>query len=310
MPTCMSAAPRSTGCARFGDQAQAALVGAHRVAEAALRDPDVGQGDGAADRRRTVARPAAGWRSQSVQDRCAASRSPLAQYARPRSPAADPRLRWSSGSTSSSARSAWVMVPADVADGHGQGRPIDAIERGRRRNSSSSTTIRPAELPAGRSWPSAADRATVRRPAGAPRRRRARPMRRAAPRRSGRSARAGRRDVVGQRLKPARGVTASCRLLRIAGTASSIRSAARSKSAGGQRVADGLGRLAVLLVPLARPPVQARDTIGLLVEQVALAARRRRGGGSDTSGGGRRAGPGTGSRDPAPRAWPCRRRGR
>ena len=35
----------------------------------------------------------------------------------------------------------------------------------------------------------------------------------------------------------------------------------------GQRVADGLGPLAVLLVPLARPPVQLRDAVGLLVEQ-------------------------------------------
>ena len=40
------------------------------------------------------------------------------------------------------------------------------------------------------------------------------------------------------------------------------------------------------------------------------AGHRRRGGGSDTTAGGRRAGPGTGSRDPAPPASPCRRPGR
>ena len=39
---------------------------------------------------------------------------------------------------------------------------------------------------------------------------------------------------------------------------------------GGQRVADGLGRLAVLLVPRARPPVQVRDLAGPLVEQPRL----------------------------------------
>ena len=35
-------------------------------------------------------------------------------------------------------------------------------------------------------------------------------------------------------------------------------------------MADRLGRLAVLLVPLARPPVQARNVVGLLVQQVRV----------------------------------------
>ena len=39
---------------------------------------------------------------------------------------------------------------------------------------------------------------------------------------------------------------------------------------GGQRVADGQGPLAVLLVPRARPPVQLRHLAGLLVEQPRL----------------------------------------
>ena len=39
---------------------------------------------------------------------------------------------------------------------------------------------------------------------------------------------------------------------------------------GGQRVADGHGRLAVLLVPRAGPPVQLRHLAGLLVEQPRL----------------------------------------
>ena len=39
---------------------------------------------------------------------------------------------------------------------------------------------------------------------------------------------------------------------------------------GGQRVADGLRLLAVLLVPFARPPVQVRHLAGLLVQQPRL----------------------------------------
>ena len=35
-------------------------------------------------------------------------------------------------------------------------------------------------------------------------------------------------------------------------------------------MADRLGRLAVLLVPRARPPVQIRNVVGLLVQQVRL----------------------------------------
>ncbi len=39
---------------------------------------------------------------------------------------------------------------------------------------------------------------------------------------------------------------------------------------GGQRVADGLGLLAVALEPRAGPPVQVRYLVGLLVEQARL----------------------------------------
>ena len=35
-------------------------------------------------------------------------------------------------------------------------------------------------------------------------------------------------------------------------------------------MSDRLGRLAVLLIPLARPPVQIRNVVGLFVEQVRL----------------------------------------
>ena len=56
----------------------------------------------------------------------------------------------------------------------------------------------------------------------------------------------------------------------ITGPASSIRSAAHSKSSAAQRVTDRVGPQTVLLVPLARPPVQGGQLIGLLLEQVRL----------------------------------------
>ena len=46
IPTCMSAAPAEDRPATLGRQRQAALVGGHRVAQTALRDPDVGHGEG------------------------------------------------------------------------------------------------------------------------------------------------------------------------------------------------------------------------------------------------------------------------
>ena len=54
----------------------------------------------------------------------------------------------------------------------------------------------------------------------------------------------------------------------MAGIARSTRSAARVEVLAGDRVADGLGSFAVLLVPLARPPVQLGHLVGSLVQQV------------------------------------------
>ena len=96
MPTCMSAVPRSAGPPCSAASCNASLVGAHRVAEPTLRDPDVRQGDRAAEDVGRCARPAAGCAMHSAYARCAASRSPLAQDASPSSAAAAPRPRWSS----------------------------------------------------------------------------------------------------------------------------------------------------------------------------------------------------------------------
>ena len=63
---------------------------------------------------------------------------------------------------------------------------------------------------------------------------------------------------------------ASCLVLRIAGTASSTRSAARSKSSAASAWPDGHGPLVLALVPGARPPVQVPHLVGPLVEQARL----------------------------------------
>ena len=49
----MSAVPRSDRAALLARELQCLLVGAHGVAQTTLRDPDVGQGDGAADESET-----------------------------------------------------------------------------------------------------------------------------------------------------------------------------------------------------------------------------------------------------------------
>ena len=74
-------------------------------------------------------------------------------------------------------------------------------------------------------------------------------------------------QLVGERLEPAqqRGLLstpAQCGH----GQLDQVRRS--GKVLGGQRVADRLGPLAVLLVPRARPPVQVGNVLGLLVQQV------------------------------------------
>ena len=76
---------------------------------------------------------------------------------------------------------------------------------------------------------------------------------------------------------------------------------------GGQGMADRLGPLAVVLVPVAGPAVQLGDELGFLVERGGRRGRRRTGGGSGTTLRGRRAGPRTGSPARAPRGSPSRR---
>ena len=101
-------------------------------------------------------------------------------------------------------------------------------------------------------------------------------------------------QLVGQRLQPAEHAT-SCRPLRMAGHRPLDQVRRPLEVLAGQRVADRLGPFAVLLVPVARPPVQLGRRGRAARPAGAPAARRQRDGDSDTTGGGRRAGPGTGS---------------
>ena len=164
----------------------------------------------------------------SAKLRWAASRSPLVQYASPRSAAAAPRHKWSSSGKRSSARRAWFTVPGTSprapACRHGRWRSFPAETETPLRPRRPS---RPMELPVAHSClPSCP--ATVRRPAGGPRR----PPARCDPRRQGvvhAEHGPGADQLVRQRLQPAK----QRRLLTTAEhcrAASSTRSAARSKS--------------------------------------------------------------------------------
>ena len=241
----------------------------------------------------------------SAYQRCAASRSPLVQYARPSRAAAAPRPTWSSSSASSSARRAWVMVPATSPRTWACPARYMAIAAG---SGGRPPRRRPPSPPDLVPWSSVARPAIARRPAGAPRRPRAR-RRIRAPAYADAQHGPDPDHLVGQRLEPAaqRGVLPALaqrrdRQLDQVGGALEV--------LAGQRVADRLGPVAVLLVPVARPPVQIAERRRAARPAGALAGRRRTGGGSGTTGAGRRAGPGTGSLDRAPRAWPCRRPGR
>ena len=235
---------------------------------------------------------------------CAASRSPLVQYASPSSAAA------------AAAREVVVLVgeverppgvrhrAGDVAADQGQAGAVHRDRAGSVRNSSSSTTTIVGVA-----------RSRRRVAATARRRRRRASTPSSSPRDHERA------DVAHAQHGPARNSSsgsassqprsvASCRLLRMAGDRQLDQVRRALEVPAGQRVVDRLGPFAVLLVPVARPPVQLADAGRAARPAGAPAARRRRGGGSGTSGGGRRAGPGTGSPDRAPRAWPCRRPGR
>ena len=185
-----------------------------------------------------------------------------------RGPAGRGRRRGRGGrprATRSSARRAWAIVAATSPEHQGQAGAVDRDRAGRRAELASSHDDHPAGGSRGlgrRRRP-----ASARRPQAAPRRRRPRRSPAATPtypmaehRPDAGAARRGAPRASGAAWPP--GGAGAC-----AGMASSTRSAARVEVPAGQRVADRLGALAVLLVPVARPPVQVGHLVGLLVEQ-------------------------------------------
>ena len=302
-PTCMSAAPRSTRLGLLG-ALQSPLVDAHRLAEAALREPHVGQRDGAAEHVGVVPGPLQARHGVGVPAGCAASRSPLVQYASPRRAAGAPRARWSSSPARSSARRACVIVPATsprtravsgavhrdrgreraerllVDDDHlaAPGRLVGSSHRSASRSRSSTPSSSPRAMSDAdvRRWSAPAGPGTARR---------------AAPRASAAAwPPAAPGAAPGSRARPGPPPARSPRAAS-AWWIASDRSPFCSYQSLARRCSSADARRA------ARPAG-------------ARAARRRRGGGSGTTGGGRRAGPGTGSPDRGPPAWPCRRPGR
>ena len=91
---------------------QRLLVGAHRLAETALDDAGCPPARSRTRGRRRCARPAAGPPCTRRTPACAASRSPLAQDASPRSAAAAARPRWSSSARARAPAGRASTVPA------------------------------------------------------------------------------------------------------------------------------------------------------------------------------------------------------
>ena len=312
IPTYMSAVPRSTGAAAA--RRRTLQAPARRCASPRRDDPA---------RCRMSASVIAQPRTSEMcparsQARHRTRRTPVRGLEIPARPGREPqqrrlpqpRPRWSSSATRSSARRACVTVPATSPRTRARAARYSSIAAGRRRNSSSSTTT----IAAAGAWRSVTGiRRRVQPPLGVPQAcldalelaaRQQRPDEPDAEHRPDPD------HLVGQRLEPADAPSASCRLLAHGRDRQLDQVRRPLEVLGGQRVADRLGRLAVLLVPRARPPVQVGERRRAARPAGAPAARRRRGGGSGTTGGGRRAGPGTGCRAPAPPAWPCRRPGR
>ena len=129
---------------------QSPLIGTHRLAETTLRNPDIGQSDCAIDCVRDV--------PGHLQTSHAIGKRPVCCLEIPARPgcesqerAAAPRLRWSSSGTRSSTRRAYFTVPGTSPRTRASPARYMAIEPGRRRNSSSSTTTISADGASGRS---------------------------------------------------------------------------------------------------------------------------------------------------------------
>ena len=303
-------APEDAGPSWPGRELQSSLVGPHRLVQASLRHPHVGQAERPPDHVGQVPGllQAGNGRGVGPMRRVEVAVGPVGEA---QERGAAPRPRWSSSPTSSSAGRAWVdrarrrpRASGPARPGGWRSTPADCGTPPRPR--------RPSPLgrvPAGRATrPSA--RATARRRAGAPRP--PRPRRGPAAHRHSASLSTGRHAerLVGERLEPAARWPPPDGHGPSPGSRARPGPPPRSKSppAIAWRIASSA--FAFLRVPLGCPPMQLRDERRAARRAGAPAARRRTGGGSDTTGAGRRAGRGTGSVDRAPPASPCRHPGR
>ena len=265
MPTCMSAVPRSDRLALLRRKLQCLLVGAHRLVETTLRNPDIRQGDCAADCVGDVPGPLQTRHAIGIR-RCAASRSPLVQDASPRSAAAASAPEMVVLRDEVERPPGILHGPATSPSTRAWPARCTAIEPGRRRNSSSSTTTIPAdERPVARASAvvRSSQRSASRRRASTPS---SSPLASNTPAYTALSTGLQRSSSSGSALSQPSSV-ASCLLLRIAGTASSIRSAALAKSsaASAWRIASAARRSARTT---RSPAGAASGTVGLLVQQV------------------------------------------
>ena len=193
------------------------------------------------------------------------SRTPAPVFPRP--PA---RQRWSSASATSSARRACLTRAGHIAPDQGQG---GAVQLDHPREATIFPPRRPR--PSRPNGPAISPRYRLSRPATA--RRPAAGLSTPSSSPPDSSAPANPTLSTGRTRTTSSGITssqprtvASClvRLMRRDRQLDQVRRPLEVP--GGQRVADGHGRLAVLLVPRARPPVQVRHLAGLLVQQARL----------------------------------------
>ena len=257
MPTCMSAAPRRTG--RPG-RSQARRPRSY-VRIASWRRPCAIRMSARAraqpDRVGEVARPSRGSAMASAYKpvgRLEIPARPVGEAEEGGAAAAAEVVVLARRGRAPGGRGRWCRRRRRAA---GPGRPGGwRSPAGSVRNASSSTTTIAAEPVAP---PASRPRcpASARRPAGGLRRPRSRPVTRMDPAYPLLSTGLARMSSSGSASSHRRSV-ASCRSRRIAGIASSTRSAARAKSSPAIAWRMASDAFAVLLVPLARPPVQLR----------------------------------------------------
>ncbi len=250
-PTCMSAAPRSPGCSAVQPKPGLEGLGSRRRS----RPCAIWMSASPREQPRTSARwPAATRLCDGVGVAALAPRRGRrsAQCASPSRAVALPRPRWSVGSTSSSARVAWAIVPSMSPASSASRRGTRASWAGsranvvvRRRRSAAESRIASLDST---SWSSCSTPVVS-------------PVAIRAPTRSMASTGRSAEDLVGQGLEPAPqgGLLAAL----AHGRAGQLDELGGSLEVlAGHGVHDRFAAVAVRLVPVARPPVELRHRLG------------------------------------------------